>query len=111
MSVLKPSNIYVAELHNDSDHICYHVITYEGYRQVLSVGAFFYGVKKFEQDSKRGVIWAAHREFDHHRYIEKNSLGFSTWDEDVPVVKHRSIWDFYTYIGYDYKRKKWISLS
>lgn len=27
---------------------------------------------------------------------------------DLPIVEHQSVWDFYTYIKYDYKKKKWL---
>lgn len=28
--------------------------------------------------------------------------------EGLPILKHKSMWDFYTAIGYDYKKKKFI---
>lgn len=108
MSVLKPTKIYVSELHNGSEHMCHHIITNEGYRQVVSAGAFFHGVKKHDRDVKRGIIWASHHEDEHHHYTRKY-MGFSIWEEDVPVVEHESIWAFYEHIGYDYKKKKWTS--
>lgn len=30
------------------------------------------------------------------------------WLRDLPIVEHQSVWDFYTYIKYDYKKKKWL---
>ncbi len=107
MSVLKPSKIYCTELHLPSDHMQYHVVIHEGYRQVLSSNAFFHGVKKHVKDNKRGIIWPSHYENEHHLYTRKNSLGFSTWQEELPVIEHESIWAFYEYIGYDYRTKKW----
>ena len=108
MRVLKPSKIYVSELHNVGEHICHHVITHDGYRQVVSAGAFFHGVKKGDRDVKRGIIWASHDEYDHHIYTRKY-MGFSIWPDDVPIVEHETIWAFYEHIGYDYKKKKWTS--
>ena len=109
MSILKPTKIYVSEIHNGIDHMRHHAITHDGYRQVVSAGAFFHGVKKHDRDVKRGVIWASHYEHEHHRYTEKSILGFSIWSGDVEIVEHESIWAFYEHIGYDYKKKKWTS--
>jgi len=109
MSVIKPSKIYVSEIHNGIDHMCHHVITHDGYRQVVSAGAFFDGVRKYDRDVKRGIIWASHHEYEHHHYTRKDVLGFSVWPDDVEIVEHESIWAFYEYVGYDYKKKKWIS--
>lgn len=103
---LPPRKLYAIELgYPSASHIRYHVITYGGYRQVVSAGAFFYGVKKHDRDIKRGIIWSSHREHEHHMYTRKH-MGFSIWEDDVKVIEHESIWAFYEYIGYDYKKKK-----
>jgi len=67
MSVLKPSKKYCSELHNSS-HVRYHIVTYQGYRAILSANAFFHGVKKHKRDTKRGIIWASHYEDEHYMY-------------------------------------------
>ncbi len=108
MSVLTPSKKYCSELHN-SLHVRYHIVTYQGYRAILSSNAFFYGVKKHKRDTKRGIIWASHYEHEHYMYTRLDSLGFSNWQSELPVIEHASIWDFYKYIGYDYKKKRWNS--
>ena len=106
MSIIGPSKIYCTELKVPSEHLRYHIITHEGYRQVSSSNAFFHGRTQHEKHWKRGIIWPSHMEYEHHLYTRKR-FGFSIWEDDVEVVEHASIWDFYTYIGYDYKKKKW----
>ena len=106
---LPPRKRYVVELSDrDGDRISYHLITYGGYRQVVSAGAFFDGVRKHDRDVKRGIIWASHHEHDHSHYTRKDTLGFSLWPDYVEIIEHESIWDFYKYIGYDYKKKKFV---
>jgi hypothetical protein len=106
---LSPRKRYVVELSNrDGDRLSYHLITYGGYRQVVSAGAFFDGVRKLDRDVKRGVIWPSHLEYEHHHYTRKDVLGFSLWPEYIEFVEHESIWAFYKYIGYDYKKKKFV---
>jgi hypothetical protein len=109
MSVLKPTKIYVSEIRDEMDHMCHHIVIHDGYRQVVSAGAFFHGVKKHDKDKKRGIIWASHYEHEHYLYTKKTTDGFSIWPDDVEIVEHKSIWAFYKYIGYDYKKKKWTT--
>ena len=105
---LPPRKRYVVELSDrDGDRLSYHLITYGGYRQVVSAGAFFDGVRKIDRDMKRGVIWPSHLEYEHHHHTRK-FMGISTWPDDADVIEHESIWDFYKYIGYDYKKKKFV---
>ena len=40
---------------------------------------------------------------------ETDRVGFNSMDIRIPVVELENLWDFYKYIGYDYKKKKWIS--
>jgi len=106
---LPPRKRYVSELgYPGGTHIRHHVITYGGYRQVVSAGAFFHGTeKKHDMDVKRGIIWNSHHEDEHYLYTRKY-MGFSIWADDIEVIEHESIWAFYEYIGYDYKKKKFV---
>jgi hypothetical protein len=109
MGAVNPSKTYVKALHLQSDNRTYHMITVHGYRQVVSLNAFFHGLKKMERDRKRGVIWFEHNEYEHERiYSKPDILSLVEWPADDDYVQHESMWAFYEYIGYDYKQKRWV---
>ena len=99
--------IYCVELGlPEGDHLSYHIITFEGYRQTTSVNAFFVGHKKYLRDEKRGILWEWHSEKVHEWYT---TGAIASWEEnrEDDTFEHASIWDFYKHIGYEYKTKKW----
>jgi len=87
------------------------------YRQVGSLNCFFYGRKKrvkpgevihtgnvhlFKNNhSPDGHMFALHAEFE---YDDKRS---KLWIGETVEKTFESIWEFYQYIGYDYKTRKW----
>jgi hypothetical protein len=104
---------YAAELTPGGVRIRHHAIQVDGYRAAVSHGAFFHGKRSHDAHHKRGIIWNPHTECDHLHYTEKRHAdmfppdGISIWPDDVPIIEHDSIWNFYKYVGYNYKTRKW----
>lgn len=66
------------------------------YTQRVSFNAFFHGMKERNRTKTR-------------LYVERDVL-FSTLDEKgVPQREIDSMWDFYKYIGYDWKKNKYVN--
>jgi hypothetical protein len=93
--------ITVRETHlNGGGTHCYHrfvlpAVTENGfYRTIRSFSAFFHSNKKRN--------WTAKRLFSAHRQDEPITF----FDPTLPMIQHESLWDFYNYIGYDKKTKK-----
>lgn len=108
MGVIHPSKTYVKDLHLQSDNRTYHMITVHGYRQVVSLNAFFHGLRKMNRDRRRGILWFEHNEYEHPMHTNNTTI-LSDWPkDDDDYVQHESMWAFYEYIGYDYKRKRWV---
>ena len=70
------------------------------YRSRVSFNAFAYSKHKYNQKRNKLLYYCTH---------ETDRIGLSRLDIRVPVVELDTLWDFYKFIGYDYKSKKWIS--
>lgn len=89
----------------ETDKRVFHLMTIHGYRQVVSLNAFFNGRKKMDRDMKRQILWYEHNEYGHDFAL---NFPLSDWPkEDSEYIQHKDIWAFYKYIGYDYKTKRW----
>ena len=87
---------------DDSKHLCYHEFEASDYRSIVSLNAFGFGVKKYNR-SKTKLFHCKRKQ----EWIEDTS--FWNGNKRLPlVIIHPSIWDFYTFIGYDYKKKKYV---
>lgn len=84
-------------------HDVYHVVRFEGYRATVSAGAFFHGMRCHETHKKAGRCWPSHDRHDHYLYIKSG-----IWQDDVSVIEHATIWDFYKHIGWDYKKQRYF---
>ena len=109
MGAVNPSKTYCRELHMKIDDTktdrVFHLMTIHGYRSVESLNAFFHG-KKIEKDMKRNILWYEHNEYEHDFEL---SSSLSDWPkDDADYIQHEDIWAFYKYIGYDYKKKRWV---
>lgn len=75
------------------------------YRIGVSFDAFFHSTRERNKSDKY---------FFYHRYTEdweKDDLLYKMIEEsenNLPRIEHKSLWDFYDYIGYDRKRKKYL---
>jgi hypothetical protein len=85
------------------------------HQQGISFSAFFsYKKKRNENDN---VTFCKKFWFDYlqdidsfKKFCESRNLDIEIQThENTPFVEHRSLWDFYKSIGYDYKKKKFIS--
>lgn len=80
------------------------------YRGRGSINAFFHSLKK-RNYKKDEVLYHSEREDEH-------IIGQDIWREthrkhnmphtEITYIDVDSIWDFYTLIGYDYKKKKYL---
>lgn len=96
------------------------------YRQTVSFNCFFHGYNKrvgaainkygvwdprvkklLHNHTPDGHIFAARS--DHEYNIEKGifAKGGARLDRYEPLGVFNSIWEFYEFVGYDYKTKKW----
>lgn len=92
-------------------HIKRHILDIKehNYRQSLSFSSFFHGLKERNRTETRLFI-ATH--------ITDHEITEAVWQKtrkrlklgpepELEEIHHATIWDFYKYIGYDYKTKKW----
>lgn len=70
----------------------------------MSFNWFFYG--KGRNKKKDGTIYFSESDFIFERILENNKRDYN---KEVKVINLTSIWEFYKYIGYDYKKKKYAS--
>ena len=77
------------------------------YRQTGSFNAFFnaYTKRKFRPNWQNGILFHAESKRDWDRSVFGGKF-FAKKDFKF-VANFDSIWDFYKYIDYDYKRKKY----
>jgi hypothetical protein len=90
---------------NPDKYVCYHAFNLPNvsepgfYRSVGSFNAFF-------NSGKKGRHWTKHKLY---HQMDDISLG---WHKkcyiNLETIEHKDIWEFYKYIGYDYKRKKYM---
>lgn len=84
---------------DDSKEFCY--------RSRMSYNAFVYGGINHNKKSPcwkkigKNYVRLYHCQHEDTCYIDNISL---------PIIKLKSIWEFYSYIGYNYKNKKWIDI-
>lgn len=85
----------------NNKHICYHEfylphVTEGGYRQIVSFNAFFHGMKKRNWNKNKL-----------YHLTDEITMKFCQYKSKT--VKHKDIWAFYKAIGYNYKRKKYMT--
>lgn len=105
----------VTEMDNECKHLCWHEFEASDYRSLISLTYYFQHVGT---RSKRGRNWTDSRLYhlkrkdEHFDEFERQTKHFK--DANIipipapPLIIHKSIWDFYTYIGYDYKKQKYL---
>ena len=87
------------DLTDEGTHLCYHEFEATDYRSLVSYGAFT-GVK----DRCYSKTRLYHCKQKHLWTME---MKFQNGSKRLPILLiHPSIWDFYKFIGYDYKKKK-----
>lgn len=76
------------------------------YRQTTSFNAFFKGKRRKNRigDILLAPNWLEDYEFERNLMVECGANP----KEYIPKETFSSIWEFYKYIGYDYKKKKYI---
>lgn len=95
------------------EHLRLHVIDSDkfNYREVVSFDAFFHGIK--QRNFVKGVklfFARSRQEYDQSLASFNKIMGEHGQPPKPPLpeVHHANIWEFYKYIGYDYKKQKWI---
>lgn len=89
------------------------------YRAVVSMGAFqhreltrVFGEKVRTRRQEVPFYYALQRRQEVElRYASHVHRYGKTLKEILPIIEHESIWDFYKYIGYDYKKKRFVEKS
>ena len=92
------------------------------YRTVLSLSAFNTGARKgASKEEKRiyrnnccwtpdGLLYSGKREEEWISEQTRLAAKFPQLDErDKPKIEHESLWAFYEYIGFDYKKRKYVA--
>lgn len=75
------------------------------YRSRMSYNAFAYGGAS-KKPAKKSPCWGKNGKLyrcDH----EDDPIQFGKFDPHLPLVNLKSLWEFYEYIGYNYKLKIW----
>lgn len=81
----------------------FHSFILTTHNEIVSHDAFFYALKNRNTDHLRLFTSRDVIQFKDHKAMIKR-LG-----EKMPRLKnHKSIWDFYKHIGYDYKLKRFV---
>lgn len=80
-----------------------HYVEKDGYKQSLSFQAFFNN----EDKKVSGEIKKTIKSFEMYKKKEVTDkfLEELKYDKNM-IINHNSIWSFYDYIGYDYKKQK-----
>jgi len=94
------------DLTDGCNHVCYHMFEASDYRSLLSYSAFFTSGKYRCRTKTRLYHGKRKLEWEQDRAMMAANPITADLYIDVPVVNHESLWDFYKYIGYDYKKKK-----
>jgi len=89
------------------------------YRAVVSMGAFqhreldrVFGEKARRSRKEVPFYYALQRRQELEvRYAGHVHRYGQELRERLPIIEHESIWDFYKYIGYDYKKKRFVEKS
>ena len=89
------------------------------YRAVVSMGAFQHreGQRAFGEKARAKrvilpVYYALQRRQERELNYAHHMHRYGTeYREKLPIIEHESIWDFYKYIGYDYKKKRFVEKS
>ena len=80
------------------------------YRSAVSINSFFYGIKRRNQ-KKKEVLY--HCDWEDGHLISEDAWRETHRKNNIPhkeitYIEVDSIWHFYTLIGYDYKKKKYL---
>ena len=89
------------DITNNCEHVQYHEFEASDYRSLTSLNAFFYGTKGYNVSKTRLFNGSRKFEWLEEKLREENP-------DRKPTIVHETIWDFYKYIGYDYKHKKYV---
>ena len=83
-------------------HCCHEIVDVSAYRDILSANAFFWSVKNYCYSKTRLFYGQREHEWEISNKTRKMN------EIRRPTIIHPSLWDFYKFIGYDYKKKKFI---
>ena len=78
---------------NTFEHLRYFKFPLNEYRSIVSYNAFSHGSKHRNQNLKQLKFY----------HCELQS------DPNSPTILFDSIWNFYKFVGYNYKLKKWLT--
>ena len=80
------------------------------YISAVSFNAFFFSLKKRNRNQSKNKLYAQkifEEWYEEQEMVSKNPIIAHLDQRLLPYVEHDGIWDFYKYIGYDYKTKKY----
>ena len=102
----------VKEFHLGQDIIRYHQfivpnITNGGYRPITSLNAFFYGMKKYNHTPNGIIYMMMDPEFYPSIPNDRNNVYMGPFQ----IFQHETIWNFYNFIGWNWKKKKWTTVN
>lgn len=93
------------DLNQGFKHTLSHRVSTNSYREARSFSSFFHGPKeKNILRNKKLYHEEDEKNFIHLRVQLTIRLGKVYQN---PIVNHKSIWDFYKYINFDYKKGKY----
>jgi hypothetical protein len=96
-----------------------------GYRSISSLNAFNCGIKRSASKEDRrlhrdGCCWSHDSLYigkreeqwreDQERTAKNPHLAHLD-ERNMPIIEHESIWAFYKHIGFDHKKRRYVSLS
>lgn len=85
-----------------SGHIAYYAFNIGKYQDVISFNAFFNGRHRCNHTKTKLFMQMDKVELEFKRK-------FGLINEDLPVMELENIWHFYHVIGFDYRKRKYIS--
>lgn len=78
----------------------------KSYRAIISSNSFFHGSKKYNCKKDGTIFKKMDIESDGvYQANDRNNI----WIGPYLIFQHETIWDFYNFIGWNWKKKKWNS--
>jgi hypothetical protein len=77
-------------------------------RAVNSRTAFFHGFRKDEDASPCGWTTTLYYGQTAEDFDLDGKSSMRSYRDELPRMRHTSLWDFYKYIGYDYKNRRYL---
>jgi hypothetical protein len=90
---------------SEGDIVKLHHVTINHYTESISLQ--WYSNRELSIVDKPNWQKLRRFDFDWFATFERQEKQFPVYS-DVPMIRHATLWDFYTYIGYDYKKKRYL---